>query len=249
MRYTYLSPHLDDAVFSCGGLIWEQTQQGHTVEIWTIFADDPPPGELSSLATSLHQDWDLTHDPIQIRRNEDSEACQILGAKPKYLPYLDCIYRKSAQGDFYYQREEDIFGGMDPADHTLIDLLSQDLKDHLPPDAAIAAPLGIGNHVDHEITRKAVRELSVPIYYYADYPYLREPDGREILSFMERSEDWKMDIFPISENGIKKWHLASLAYSSQVPIFWESEGSLLDEIQEIVGIFDGIALWIPLENE
>ena len=211
MRYVYLSPHLDDVVFSCGGLIWEQTQQGHVVEIWTIFAADPPQGELSSLATSLHQDWELPRDPIQVRRKEDSEACQILGAEPKYLPYLDCIYRKSSHGGFYYQREEDIFGGMNPSEHTLIDLLSQDLGNQLPSDAKIAAPLGIGNHVDHEITRKAVRELSLPLHFYADYPYLREPDGREILSFMERSGDWSKEIFPISKEGINKWHLASLA--------------------------------------
>ena len=249
MKYIYLSPHLDDAVFSCGGLIWEQTQNGHTVEIWTIFSDDPPPDELSPFATSLHQDWGLSHDPIRVRRKEDVEACQILGATPKYLPYLDCIYRKSPRGDILYQSEEEIFGGMNPAERTLVDLLSQDLRKQLPSKAVFAAPLGIGNHVDHEITRKAVRELGFPVHYYADYPYLREPEGREILSFMERSGEWSKEIFPISEDGIKKWHLASLAYSSQVPIFWESEEYLLDEIREIVGIFNGLALWKPVEND
>ena len=28
MRWIYLSPHLDDAVLSCGGLIFEQSRQG-----------------------------------------------------------------------------------------------------------------------------------------------------------------------------------------------------------------------------
>ena len=28
MRWIYLSPHFDDAVLSCGGLIWEQTHSG-----------------------------------------------------------------------------------------------------------------------------------------------------------------------------------------------------------------------------
>ena len=35
MRWVYLSPHLDDAVFSAGGLIYEQAQGGLPVEIWT----------------------------------------------------------------------------------------------------------------------------------------------------------------------------------------------------------------------
>jgi LmbE family N-acetylglucosaminyl deacetylase len=249
MRYIYLSPHLDDAVFSCGGLIWEQTQNGHEVEIWTIFSADPPQGELSLLAKSLHQDWDLSDDPIQVRRNEDLNACQILGARPKYLPYLDCIYRKSPQGEFLYQSVEEIFGGLKPAELALIELLNHDLRNQLPLEAVVAAPLGIGNHVDHQATRKAVRELETPVYYYADYPYLREGDGLEILSLLESSEDWEKEIFLISEDGIEHWHLASLAYTSQVPIFWETGQSLLDEIRHIQGIYKGLALWKPVENK
>jgi len=38
MRWIYLSPHFDDAVLSCGGLIFDQTCGGTAVEIWTVFA-------------------------------------------------------------------------------------------------------------------------------------------------------------------------------------------------------------------
>jgi LmbE family N-acetylglucosaminyl deacetylase len=50
MRWIYLSPHFDDAVLSCGGLIFEQARQGIPIEIWTIFAGNPPPGPLSMFA-------------------------------------------------------------------------------------------------------------------------------------------------------------------------------------------------------
>jgi LmbE family N-acetylglucosaminyl deacetylase len=33
MRWIYLSPHFDDAVLSCGGLIFDQAQAGTPVEI------------------------------------------------------------------------------------------------------------------------------------------------------------------------------------------------------------------------
>jgi LmbE family N-acetylglucosaminyl deacetylase len=249
MKYIYLSPHLDDAVFSCGGLIWEQNQKGHQVEIWTIFSGDPPQGELSPLANSLHLDWGLPQDPFQIRREEDKKACQILGARPKYLPYRDCIYRQSSQGKFYYQEVEDIFGGLNPGETDLIDFLGKDLRDQLPSDAVIAAPLGIGNHVDHEITRKAASRLEIPIHYYADYPYVREPEGREILSIMESSEDWEKELHLISENGLNQWYKASLAYSSQIPVFWETEDSLLTEIRDLQDKLGGIALWTPVEYD
>jgi hypothetical protein len=148
-----------------------------------------------------------------------------------------------------YQNEEDIFGGLNPEEIALIDHLSQDLGNQLPPEVILAAPLGIGNHVDHEITRKAVRELEIPVYYYADYPYLRDPDGLKILALMDSSEDWEKETFPITDSGLVEWHRSSLAYSSQISIFWESENSLLDEIRGILDIFGGLTLWNPVENE
>ncbi len=58
MRWIYISPHFDDAVLSCGGLIWEQTHSGIPVEIWTIMAGDPPLGaESTPLARQLHDRW------------------------------------------------------------------------------------------------------------------------------------------------------------------------------------------------
>jgi hypothetical protein len=43
--------------------------------------------------------------------------------------------------------------------------------------------------------------------------------------------------------------LASLAYTSQVPVFWDGEEALLDEIRKIIGIFGGLALWNPVEDD
>ena len=58
MRWIYLSPHLDDAVFSAGGLIYEQAQAGIPVEIWTIMCGYPPlPEEVFSVAQLLHVQW------------------------------------------------------------------------------------------------------------------------------------------------------------------------------------------------
>ncbi|MBN2499463.1 MAG: PIG-L family deacetylase, partial [Anaerolineales bacterium] len=58
LKLIYLSPHLDDVALSCGGLVWEQAQAGMAVEVWSVCAGDPPPGELSEYARSLHARWD-----------------------------------------------------------------------------------------------------------------------------------------------------------------------------------------------
>jgi LmbE family N-acetylglucosaminyl deacetylase len=77
MDWIYLSPHLDDVVLSCGGLVWEQARQGERVEIWTICAGDPPPIPLSSFAASLHERWQ-TNNKRQSSAAEDKLACQRL---------------------------------------------------------------------------------------------------------------------------------------------------------------------------
>jgi len=53
MNWIYISPHLDDVAFSSGGLVWEQSNAGEQVGIWTIFAGDPPVGPLSDFAEKL----------------------------------------------------------------------------------------------------------------------------------------------------------------------------------------------------
>ena len=80
MTWIYLSPHLDDAAFSCGGLIWEQVKAGETVEVWTICAGEPPEGELPPFARSLHDRWGTGGQTVARRRAEDQAACEVLGA-------------------------------------------------------------------------------------------------------------------------------------------------------------------------
>ena len=71
MKWIYLSPHLDDVIFSCGGLIWEQSNSDQDVEIWTIFAADAPIDSLSQFAETLHDNWGLDANVVKIRREED----------------------------------------------------------------------------------------------------------------------------------------------------------------------------------
>lgn len=249
MKWIYLSPHLDDAVFSCGGLIWDQNRMGADVEIWTLFAGDPPDQDYSQYAQSLHQDWDLADNMIKVRRAEDQQACQILGVTSRHFSYPDCIYRKSSRGKYYYQSEEDIFGGLHPEDLDLIDIIVADLEDQFPPDIKVIAPLGIGNHVDHDLIRKVSSRLKIQIEYYADYPYVKKPEGIEILTLLADSSDWQNQLFGVSGEALNKWHLAASAYTSQIPIFWEDEKQLLKELSEFRDIMGGIKLWKVVEND
>src|SRR4030042_1739567 len=72
--HVYLAPHLDDAVFSCGGLIARQTANDEAVTVVTVCAGDTPVGELTPFAVELHRQWGGAGSPIAARRAEDRMA-------------------------------------------------------------------------------------------------------------------------------------------------------------------------------
>src|SRR6266487_3414977 len=55
-RHIFLSPHFDDAIYSCGGTLGVQVNCGLHPLVITVFAGTPPPGtELSPFATLIHR--------------------------------------------------------------------------------------------------------------------------------------------------------------------------------------------------
>src|SRR5512136_348491 len=104
MRWIYISPHFDDAVLSCGGLICEQTRRGTPVEIWTICAGEAPPGEISPLIQWCHFQWGMNsaEETVRLRSKEDDRAAHLLGAETCHFGIPDCIYRRSLEGNLLY---------------------------------------------------------------------------------------------------------------------------------------------------
>src|SRR5258707_15485384 len=104
MRWIYISPHLDDAVLSAGGLIHEQTQAGDSVEIWTFMCGVPSETELSPFARRLHEMRGMSsaEEVVRGRRAEDVKAAAAVGANPVRFVYLDCIYRRGKNAEWLY---------------------------------------------------------------------------------------------------------------------------------------------------
>src|SRR3989304_1899066 len=94
----YLSPHLDDALLSCGGLVAQQVAGGDEVTVFTVCAGDSPVGELTPFAYELHRRWGGAGSPMGLRRAEDLVACGRLGASVVHLGFADAIYRHAAHG-------------------------------------------------------------------------------------------------------------------------------------------------------
>jgi hypothetical protein len=94
------------------------------VEIWTICAGDPPEGNLSPFAQTMHKKWKSKSHPVEQRRQEDKTSCAILGAIPRYFNISDCIYRKGKDGKNLYDSEEKLFNEIHPDDCKMIEELT-----------------------------------------------------------------------------------------------------------------------------
>ncbi len=238
MRWIYISPHLDDAVLSAGGLIYEQARAGLAVEIWTIVCGFPPPGELTPFAQLLHSQWGTSsaEETVRIRRAEDLRAASILGAETLHFDVPDSIYRRAPDGEPLYQ---DIFVEPHEAVAGLPDQMAQAIAAHLRPDDQVACQFAIGGHVDHILVRQAAERLGRPLSYLADLPYLFNQPGELAL----KAAGMNVTSHPITEAGLGVWSEAILAYESQLGTLFDSLEKMEEAVRSYSQEWNGIPLW------
>jgi LmbE family N-acetylglucosaminyl deacetylase len=165
-----ISPHLDDAVLSAGGLLAQLVQP----QVYTVFAGFPIP--LPRLT-----EWDAEcgfaegDDVVALRREEDRRALQRLGATAHWLDFLDSQYSEAR-----------------PSASDIAAALATPLK-ALACDT-IMFPLGI-DHDDHIRTHEACAvllaegSLAANWVAWADVPYrIRSPEliGQRINSLQRQ---------------------------------------------------------------
>lgn len=238
MRWIYISPHLDDAVLSAGGLIHDQARDGERVEIWTLVCGFPPEADLTPFAQYLHFQWGFTtaEETVRTRRAEDERAASIVGAKTAHFDgFPDCIYRRDGNGEPLYPM--DVFVPPHPAEADLPAQMSAALTKRLLPDDVLVCPLGIGGHADHFLVRKAVEGLNRPLLYYADIPYLlNHPEALNPLTNGGQAEVQK-----VSSGGMDAWVTGIAAYASQMSTLFESPEKMREAIHSYGR--GGIRLW------
>lgn len=244
MRWIYLSPHLDDAILSCGGLIYHQTQDGIPVEIWNLMSGTPSAdAPLSELACKVHVGWGTASakETLMLRLAEDHLAAQRVGATPRYFDFLDCIYRNDTDGTPLYT--DDIFVPPHIADAMLIEQIAQSLRETLCADDVLVCPLTIGNHPDHVIVRDAVERTGNLLCYYADIPYaMWHPE-----QFTEIVENLSASSYPITEEEMLVWQDAIAVYASQIEVLFGTEEMMRTGIELYWQVNCGIQLWRPGE--
>lgn len=235
MRHIYLSPHLDDAVYSCGGLIASQARLGQAVEIWTVSAGDPPEGPLSPFAEMLHASWGLGREAPATRRREDIAACLLVGAAHRHFSFVDCIYRRAPDGTWLYN-PDNMWSAPLVDDEPVIETLRATLDLLLHPDDRLYCPLTVGGHVDHRLARLAAERLGRPLLHFADYPYVQNQEVGNL------SDGLALEVHPLSPECLRLWQDGVAVYASQLSAFWPDEAGMRKVIAAYAS--PGLRLWM-----
>jgi LmbE family N-acetylglucosaminyl deacetylase len=153
-RLLVVSPHFDDAVFSCGHLL--AAAPGAVVV--TVFGGAPDPYPPSPTSWDADCGFAAGADVLAIRRREDADALGVVGAVPKVLDFVDGQYRGSER-------------------YSLADVTERlgAVVDECRP-TTVAFPLGV-RHRDHQLCGGAALKLRERADQrswvgYAEFPYV-----------------------------------------------------------------------------
>ncbi len=203
-----LSPHLDDAAFSCGGTVAQLADAGWRSVMATAFTATVLPATGFALACQLDKGLGPEVDYMALRRNEDRTAADILGmADLRWLDLPEAPHRG-------YESAPALFGPLRPDDAVWRPLADgiRALVEELQPDLVLA-PQGLGNHVDHRQMIRAVQQAAPHhLAFYRDTPYaLRDTDA-----VSEHMEPGLHECAPGIAAGLERKIAASCAYRSQI---------------------------------
>lgn len=147
---TLLSPHLDDAVLSCGQVL--AAHPGATVV--TVFSGGPPRWDE---LTGWNRDcgFSVGDDVVAARRAEDVAALAVVGARPRWFDLPELQYGVPST-------DEDVRAAVRAALPTR-------------PGSLVLAPLGV-HHADHEqlgrvVVAVAAERPELDWHLYDDLPY------------------------------------------------------------------------------
>lgn len=153
----FISPHLDDVVLSCSGLVITERLAGKHILVATVF--------------DRGDDSDERRREYDIRHAEDKAAMDLLGVNYRWLNFPDAPVRNRIYNSFMGKHLD-----TDPADVQLADDVAKTVMSLCEETQAetIFLPLGIGSHIDHRLTYACASALprDSRLVFYEDRPYV-----------------------------------------------------------------------------
>jgi LmbE family N-acetylglucosaminyl deacetylase len=159
VRALFVSPHLDDVAFSCGGTLAALAREGWHCTLLTCFTASVADPRGFALACQTDKGIAPEVDYMALRRREDELAAQRLGAvEVVHLPLPEAPHRG-------YASAPELFG-------PVRDDVWRELAPLLPRGHdRVFLPQGKGGHVDHVQVIRAAEAAGLRGSHYADLPY------------------------------------------------------------------------------
>lgn len=226
-----LSPHLDDAAFSCGGTLSLLAGQGWRVILATLFTASVPHPTGFALACQTDKGLPPDLDYMALRREEDVAAAAALGVgAPLHLALPEAPHRG-------YDSAAALFGALRPDDWiapVLAEILGE-LVDRVRPDLVLA-PQAIGGHVDHVQVTGVFGRLPAraPVLWWRDCPYTArnapaEPFAGELGGLPELT-------VALTPEAARAKRAACAAYASQIGFQFGGLEGLDQRLREEEGV-------------
>jgi len=193
-RWVLLSPHLDDAVLSCGNLLLALAGRADPL-VATVFTEHADPTTWSA-RPYLRQCGAVSAEALYAeRRAEDARVVEEAGAQWLHAGLPEALFRQREpwRGTAVLRRllPELVHvyptyrlhvasGRVSRYDRRTVGVVESLVADLLASGPAVlVAPLGVGSHVDHVLVRDVAAATDAPVVYYADLPYaLHHPADR-----------------------------------------------------------------------
>ena len=226
----FISPHLDDAILSAGGLL-SYLSDKTSVNVVTLFTEG------SSLPyTHFAKQWlrrcGYSNDEefFADRRNEDRNACDSLGIKSTHLGFIDGAWRKrNLKGPLkkignFIPEVGHLYplvtktGSLAKEDQELLTTIKHRLTDIVGNNQSLVfCPLALSRrHIDHQLTRDVCKDVFQDVIFWADFPSSRTYSERHLFIRKVGLES------SVWEGDLSKKREAILHYRSQLNALFPS---------------------------
>jgi len=195
----FISPHLDDAALSAGGLL-SYLRGKVPIQVITIFTKPLSPNTLYAKRYIQKCGFQDAYKLFIERVKEDKVVFSSRGVYPQCLDYVDAAWRKkdcfapSILNSIFpelihvYPTRFHVLGGkIHKDDEILVQSLTRRLKRLVksPQESVVFCPLGVGGHVDHLIVHNVCSALFKNVIYWSDFPYnlKKKPQNSHAIKF------------------------------------------------------------------
>lgn len=211
----FISPHLDDVAFSCGGALIKRADEGWRTILLTVFTRSVMPVSGFALACQLDKGLSAEIDYMALRRTEDIEFARLAGAaKVEHLDFREAPHRG-------YESAAGLFAGINAGDDAWREVA--EVLTNFDADE-IYAPQALGDHVDHLQTARAVvhRDFAGRVLWYRDMPYASRQSVQRGSVSRAPEHEAVVDVSAMLDRKID----ACAAYRTQIPFQFGDVGEM-----------------------